>query len=41
MTTALALTKLNYNAFIGADGKPFTLRFADNIGDILIPDILI
>jgi hypothetical protein len=31
----LALTKLNYNACIYADGKPVTLRFADNIGDIL------
>jgi hypothetical protein len=31
----LALTKLNYNTCISADGKPVTLRFADNIGDIL------
>ena len=31
----LSLTKLNYNACIYADGKPVTLRFADNIGDIL------
>jgi len=31
----LALTKLNYNACIYADGKPVTLRFADVIGDIL------
>ena len=31
----LALTKLNYNACIYADGKPVTLRFADSIGDIL------
>jgi len=31
----LALTKLNYNACIYADGKPVTLRFADAIGDIL------
>ena len=31
----LALTKLNYNVCIYADGKPVTLRFADNIGDIL------
>ncbi|HKR06409.1 MAG TPA: hypothetical protein VJY62_17370 [Bacteroidia bacterium] len=31
----LALTKLNYNACIFADGKPVTLRFADAVGDIL------
>ncbi len=31
----LALTKLNYNACIFADGEPVTLRFADKIGDIL------
>jgi len=31
----LALTKLNYNACIYADGRPVTLRFADAIGDIL------
>lgn len=31
----LALTKLNYNACIYADGSPVTLRFADSIGEIL------
>ena len=31
----LALTKLNYNACIYADGEPVTLRFADKIGEIL------
>lgn len=31
----LALTKLNYNACIFADGKPVTLRFADMIGEVL------
>jgi hypothetical protein len=31
----MALTKLNNNAYIYADGKLVTLRFADNIGDVL------
>ena len=31
----LALTKLNYNSCIFADGLPVTLRFADSIGEIL------
>jgi hypothetical protein len=31
----LALTKLNYNACVFGDGEPVTLRFADNIGEIL------
>jgi hypothetical protein len=31
----LALTKLNYNSCIFADGVPVTLRFADAIGEIL------
>jgi hypothetical protein len=31
----LALTKLNYNACIFADGSPVTLRFADAIGEVL------
>ena len=31
----LALTKLNYNACIYGDGLPVTLRFADNVGEIL------
>lgn len=31
----MALTKLNYNACIYADGVPVTLRFADKIGEIL------
>lgn len=35
----LALTKLNYNACIYADGVPVTLRFADKIGEILTASI--
>jgi hypothetical protein len=31
----LALTKLNYNTSIFADGQPVTLRFADSIGEVL------
>jgi hypothetical protein len=31
----LALTKLNYNSCIYADGPPVTLKFADSIGEIL------
>jgi hypothetical protein len=31
----LALTKLNYNACVYGDGIPVTLRFADQIGEIL------
>jgi hypothetical protein len=31
----LALTKLNYNACVYADGLPVTLRFSDTIGSIL------
>lgn len=31
----LALTKLNYNSCIYADGSPVTLRFADAIGEVL------
>ena len=31
----LGLTKLNYNACKYADGSPVTLRFADDVGDIL------
>ena len=31
----MALTKLNYNACIFADGQPVTLRFADAIGESL------
>lgn len=31
----LALTKLNYNACVFGDGLPVTLRFSDNIGNIL------
>jgi hypothetical protein len=31
----LALTKLNYNACIFADGEPVTLKFADRVGEIL------
>jgi len=35
MQDLMALTKLNYNACIFADGLPVTLRFADAIGEIL------
>jgi hypothetical protein len=31
----LALTKVNYNSCIFADGVPVTLRFAENVGEIL------
>jgi hypothetical protein len=31
----LALTELNYNACIFADGEPVTLKFADRVGEIL------
>ena len=31
----LALTKLNYNACVFGDGLPVTLRFSENIGNIL------
>jgi hypothetical protein len=30
-----ALTKLNYNACVFADGVPVTLKFADAVGEIL------
>ena len=33
--TVHALTKLNYNACIFADGEPVTLKFADRVGEIL------
>jgi len=35
MQDVLALTKLNYNACIFADGQPVTLKFADRVGEIL------
>lgn len=37
----LALTKINFNACISSDGLPVTLRFADDIGEILmaIPEV--
>ena len=35
MQDIMALTKLNYNACIFADGLPVTLRFADAVGEIL------
>lgn len=31
----LALSKLNYNACVFADGSPVTLKFADSIGEVL------
>ena len=35
LNDVLGLTKLNYNACIYGDGTPVTLRFADNVGEIL------
>jgi hypothetical protein len=35
LTDILALTKLNYNACIYADGRPVTLKFANAVGEIL------
>jgi len=35
LSDIMALTKLNYNACIFADGQPVTLRFADAVGEIL------
>lgn len=37
----LALTKLNINTCISGDGFPVTLRFADDVGEILtaIPEV--
>jgi hypothetical protein len=35
LTDVLALTKLNYNACIYADGLPVTLKFANAVGEIL------
>ena len=37
----MALTKLNFNSCIFGDGFPVTLRFADDVGEILtaIPDV--
>jgi len=37
----LALTKVNFNACIFSDGLPVTLRFADDVGEILtaIPEV--
>jgi len=35
MADVLALTKLNYNACVFADGLPVTLKFANAVGDIL------
>jgi hypothetical protein len=35
LSDVLALTKLNYNACLYGDGLPVTLRFSDNIGNIL------
>lgn len=35
LSDVLGLTKLNYNACIYGDGMPVTLRFADNVGEIL------
>ena len=36
MRDVLALTKVNYNACDFASGLPVTLRFADQVGDILV-----
>lgn len=35
MEDILGLTKLNYNACKHSDGSPVTLRFADDVGDLL------
>ena len=35
LSDVLALTKLNYNTCMLADGVPVTLRFADAVGEIL------
>lgn len=35
MQDVLGLTKLNFNACIYGDGIPVTLRFADDVGEIL------
>lgn len=35
LTDIMALTKLNYNTCIFADGEPVTLKFADAVGEIL------
>jgi hypothetical protein len=35
LTDIMGLTKLNYNACIYGDGLPVTLKFSDNIGNIL------
>lgn len=35
LSDILALTKLNYNTCIFADGEPVTLKFADAVGEIL------
>jgi hypothetical protein len=34
-TDVFALTKLNFNSCIFGDGRPVTLRFADDVGEIL------
>jgi len=31
----MALTKLNYNACLFADGSPITLKFANAVGEVL------
>jgi hypothetical protein len=31
----MALTKLNYNACLFADGAPITLKFANAVGEVL------
>lgn len=35
MADILGLTKINFNACVYADGEPVTLRFADQVGEIL------
>lgn len=41
LTDIVALTKLNFNTCIYGDGYPVTLRFADDVGEILtaIPEV--
>ena len=41
LSDVMALTKVNFNACNFSDGLPVTLRFADDVGEILtsIPDV--
>ena len=41
LSDIMSLTKLNFNTCIYGDGFPVTLRFADDVGEILtaIPEV--